>query len=77
MNGVAENFRMVSTGPTSDSGGMMAFTREPSARRASTIGLDSSMRRPMGEMMRWMIFITCSSFWNVTLVSSRRPSRSM
>ena len=77
VNGVAENFRMVSTGPTSDSGGMMAFTREPSARRASTIGLDSSMRRPMGEMMRWMIFITCSSFWNVTLVSSRRPSRSM
>ena len=26
------------TGPTNDSGGMMAFTREPSVRRASTIG---------------------------------------
>ena len=26
------------TGPTSDSGGMMALTREPSVRRASTIG---------------------------------------
>ena len=33
-------------GPSSASGGMMALTREPSARRASTIGLDSSMRRP-------------------------------
>ena len=77
VNGVAENFRMVMTGPTSESGGMMAFTREPSARRASTIGLDSSTRRPIGAMMRWMIFITCSSFWNVTLVSSSLPSRSM
>ena len=75
--GVAANFRMVMTGPMSDSGGMIAFTREPSARRASTIGLDSSTRRPIGAMMRWMIFITCSSFWNVTFVSSSLPSRSM
>ena len=77
MNGVAANFRMVMTGPMSESGGMIAFTREPSARRASTIGLDSSTRRPIGAMMRWMIRITCSSFWNVTLVSSSLPSRSM
>ena len=32
--------------PLSDSGGMMALTREPSGRRASTMGLDSSTRRP-------------------------------
>ena len=38
VNGLAANFRMVMTGPTSDSGGMMALTREPSGRRASTIG---------------------------------------
>ena len=38
VNGLAENFRIVITGPTSDSGGMMALTREPSVRRASTIG---------------------------------------
>ena len=38
MNGEAENFRIVITGPTSDSGGMIALTREPSVRRASTIG---------------------------------------
>jgi hypothetical protein len=68
---------MVMTGPTSDSGGMIAFTRDPSARRASTMGDDSSTRRPIGAMIRWMIRMTCSSFWNVTLVSSRRPSRSM
>ncbi len=77
VNGVAENFRMVMTGPTRLSGGMIAFTRDPSGRRASTIGLDSSTRRPIGAMIRWITFMTCSSFWNVTFVSSRRPSRSM
>ena len=30
------NLRMVSVGPVRESGGMMAFTRLPSARRAST-----------------------------------------
>ena len=38
VSGVVENFRMVSTGPTSEIGGMTTLTREPSARRASTIG---------------------------------------
>ena len=32
VNGDAENFRIVTTGPTNESGGMMAFTREPSVR---------------------------------------------
>ncbi len=68
---------MVMTGPISDSGGMIAFTREPSVRRASTIGLDSSMRRPIGEMIRSMMRMTWSSFWKTTLVNSRRPLRSM
>ena len=61
---------MVMTGPTRLIGGMIALTREPSTRRASTIGLDSSTRRPSGATMRSMMRITCSSFWNVTLVSS-------
>ena len=65
------------TGPTSDRGGMMALTREPSARRASTMGDDSSTRRPIGAMMRSMMRMTWSSFWNTTFVSSRRPLRSM
>ena len=77
MNGEAENFRIVITGPTRDSGGMMALTREPSVSRASTIGLDSSMRRPIGEMILSMMRMTWSSFWKTTLVSSRRPLRSM
>ena len=77
MKGLAANFRMVMTGPTSESGGMMAFTRDPSVRRASTIGLDSSTRRPMGAMMRSMMRMTWSSFWKTTLVSSSLPARSM
>ena len=52
--GVWANFRTVMTGPMSDSGSMIALTREPSGRRASTRGLDSSMRRPSGAMIRSM-----------------------
>ena len=37
----------------------MAFTREPSARRASTMGEDSSTRRPTRETMRSMICMRC------------------
>ena len=77
MKGEAENFRIVMTGPTSDSGGMIALTREPSVRRASTIGDDSSMRRPIGAMIRSMMRMTWSSFWKTTLVSSSLPDRSM
>ena len=77
MKGEAENFRIVMTGPTSDSGGMMALTREPSVRRASTIGDDSSTRRPIGAMIRSMMRMTWSSFWKTTLVSSSLPERSM
>ena len=56
--------RIDSTGPSSASGGMMALTREPSARRASTIGLDSSMRRPTMLTMRSMICRRCRSSLN-------------
>ena len=47
--------RMDSEGPSSARGGMMALTREPSGRRASTIGEDSSTLRPTRETMRSMI----------------------
>ena len=46
-NRFCANFRIVSSGPESESGGMIAFTRDPSGRRASTIGDDSSIRRPI------------------------------
>jgi hypothetical protein len=39
--------RIVTSGPESESGGITALTRLPSGRRASTIGEDSSMRRPI------------------------------
>ena len=47
--------RIERIGPSSAAGGMIALTREPSGRRASTSGVDSSMRRPTREMMRSMI----------------------
>ena len=59
-----ENLRMVIAGPRSASGGMMALTREPSCRRASTIGTFSSMRRPSGATMRSITPRTCSWFMN-------------
>ena len=48
---------VVTAGPTRDRGGIMIFTREPSARRASTRGDDSSTRLPKGARMRSIIFI--------------------
>ena len=53
------NLRMVSAGPSIASGGTMTLTREPSARRASQIGEDSSTRRPTWLTMRWQMFISC------------------
>ena len=50
-----ENLRIVIAGPFSASGGMIALTRLPSRRRASTIGTFSSMRRPSGATMRSMM----------------------
>ena len=52
---------------------MITFTREPSARRASTIGVDSSMRRPTALTMRSMICIRCLSSRKTMSVCSRRP----
>ncbi len=55
---------------------MIALTREPSFRRASTIGDDSSMRRPTADTMRSMMFSRCASSLNRTSVSSSLPRRS-
>ncbi len=63
-------------GPRSASGGMIALTREPSLRRASTIGTFSSMRRPSGATMRSMTPRSCSSLRKRASLSSRRPFRS-
>ena len=46
MKGSAANLRMVSIEPSKAIGGTTALTRLPSGSRASTMGLDSSTRRP-------------------------------
>ena len=49
VKGSSENRRIVRHGPCTASGGTMALTRDPSGSRASTIGEDSSTRRPTAE----------------------------
>ena len=63
-------------GPSSASGGMMALTREPSGRRASTMGDDSSTRRPTRETMRSMICSRWRSSRNTVSVVCSVPPRS-
>jgi hypothetical protein len=70
------NLRMLIDGPSSASGGMMTLTREPSGRRASTIGLLSSTRRPSGATMRSTTRMTSSLSRNLTSVSTNLPLRS-
>jgi hypothetical protein len=60
----------------SDSGGMMALTRLPSGSRASTIGEDSSMRRPTWATILLMIRRRCDSSVKCAGVSCSCPSRS-
>ncbi len=55
------NRRIVITGPISDSGGMITFTRSPVGSRASTIGLDSSTRRFTCETIRSIVWKSCAS----------------
>ena len=55
---------------------MIALTREPSGRRASTIGELSSMRRPTPLTMRSMTRSRCLSSWNDAATRSSWPFRS-
>ena len=69
--------RIVSDAPFRLSGGAITFTRDPSARRASQIGLDSSTRRPTRATMRWHTFIRWRSSRKRISVFSIRPPVSM
>ena len=71
------NFRIVSRGPESESGGIIAFTRDPSGRRASTSGDDSSIRRPIWPTIFVMIRRRCEVSVNVSGVCESRPLRSI
>ena len=68
--------RMERQAPSRARGGMMALTREPSCKRASTMGEDSSTRRPMRDTMRSMICIKCWLSLNDKPVISSLPARS-
>ena len=68
---------MVRTGPRKASGGTMALMREPSARRASTMGEDSSIRRPTAATIRSMMRRYCWFELKTTSVRSIRPLRSI
>ena len=56
-----EKRRIESSGPSTASGGMMALTRDPSLKRASTMGVDSSMRRPTWRTILSMMRSRCWS----------------
>ena len=66
--------RIETTGPSIESGGITTLTREPSASRASTIGLSSSMRRPSGARMRSIALRSSSSLSKETAVGSILPA---
>ena len=61
VSGTCAKRRIDIIGPSSATGGITALTREPSGRRASTIGLDSSMRRPTSDTILSMIRSRCFS----------------
>jgi len=69
--------RIERCGPSTASGGMITLTGIHSARRASTMGDDSSTCRPMSETILSMICIRCALSLNLMLVSSNIPARSM
>ena len=66
------NLRMVREDPSRASGGMMAFTRLPSWRRASTMGELSSTRRPTRVTIRSMMRLRWVSSRN--FISGERMS---
>ena len=68
--------RIEMAAPSSARGGMMMLTREPSGRRASTIGLDSSTRRPICPAMRCAMCTRCCASRKASDTGSSRPLRS-
>ena len=77
VKGSAANFRIVSSDPSRAMGGRTAFTRDPSGRRASTIGLDSSTRLPTRDTILSMVRRRCASSENRASTGNILPSRSM
>ena len=76
LYGSVANLRIVSAAPSMAIGGSTALIRLPSGRRASTIGLLSSMRRPTRATILSMIRRRCSSSTNAASTGVIRPKRS-
>ena len=70
------NFRIVTSGPVSESGGMIALIRLPSGSRASTMAELSSTRRPTWATILLRIRRRCESSWKRTEVCISLPWRS-
>src|SRR4051812_25253796 len=71
-----ENLRIETSGPSTPIGRTAQLKREPSRRRASHKGLDSSTRRPTAETIFWMMRIRCASSLNSDGTGSSTPRRS-
>jgi len=76
VNGSAENFRIVSSDPSSATGGTTALTRLPSGNRASTIGLASSTRLPIRATTLSIVRRRWPSSVKDAATGYRRPARS-
>ena len=70
------NLRIEIDPPFSTSGGKTMLTLLPSARRASTIGLASSMRRPIAVAIRCAMLPRCCASRKRAVVFSSFPFRS-
>ena len=68
------NLRMEITTPSRASGGTMTFSREPSGRRASTMGRLSVIGRPTRAVIHSAVRISASGDGNVTPVRWSMPS---
>ena len=73
VSGSAANLRMVSVLPSIARGGTTALTRLPSGSRASTMGEDSSTRRPMRETILSIVRRRCASSLNLPSTLTSLP----
>ena len=67
------NLRIVTTGPSSATGGRTICTREPSSNLASAMGLDTFTMRFTFPTICWMISSNCSVFSNLRFHKSIFP----
>ncbi len=77
LKGFFENLRIETSGPSTAIGRTAMLMREPSSRRASHKGCDSSTRRPTAETILLTMRNRCASSLKRTAVDSSTPARSM